>query len=408
MEAAPQVADRSGPAGRRPQRLAVAARQRRARARGKRHGVGVLGWRRPPRTAAARGWPPAHPRPRRAGGGPGRASAAAGSAGANTSTAAARPRRTGACGCAARPRPSLPASASSSTSPASRRSVSRMARWRISSSATTVAACCRISRSASPSPPASRTATSHALRRPAPARGHRQRQRAPGQVRVVGRELGRLGGRPRPSPSASAHAPARSALDRGLGDRPAERALGHDLAARVQHQHRASDRRRQRARHLAEPPLLQHQPLQALVGGDPALEHLVLLVHQPPERLLGDGDERQLVRHLEHREAQRAGLVHQRLGDRVVLEAGAEAHAGQVVVAEPARELALALGAGELQPGGQDQLAARQPRRGVVQLADVHPADRRLGGLRAAHQLQTHLVHEGPEREHRAVRCPAA
>ncbi len=245
------------------------------------------------------------------------------------------------------------------------------------------------------------------VRRAATARGHRQRQRAPGQVGMVGRELGRLRrialGRSR----ARAHGRAQR-LHRGLGDGPAERALGHDVAARVEHQHGAADRRRQRAHQLVEPALLEHQPLQALVDGDPALEHLVLLVHQPRERLLGDGDERQLVRHLEDREAQRAGLVDQRLGNRVVLEPGAEAHAGQVVVAEPARELALALRARELQPGGQDQLAARQPRRGVGQLGDVDPAHGRLGGLRAARELQTHLVDEGAEREHRAVRCPVA
>ena len=63
---------------------------------------------------------------------------------------------------------SRPVSASASTSPASRRSVSRIARWRISSSATTVTACWRIRRSKSPSPPASRAATSHACGAPRP------------------------------------------------------------------------------------------------------------------------------------------------------------------------------------------------------------------------------------------------
>ena len=69
---------------------------------------------------------------------------------------------------ASSPSESRPVSASASTSPARRRSVSRIARWRIISSATTVTACWRIRRSKSPRPPVSRAATSHACGAPRP------------------------------------------------------------------------------------------------------------------------------------------------------------------------------------------------------------------------------------------------
>ena len=90
------------------------------------------------------------------------ASAACGSSSSKTSTAASSPIPNG----RSRPRSSSassrPLSASASRSPASRRSVSRTTRSRISSSPTTIAACREIRRSKSPSGPLSETTTSQA------------------------------------------------------------------------------------------------------------------------------------------------------------------------------------------------------------------------------------------------------
>jgi hypothetical protein len=99
----------------------------------------------------------------------------------------------------------------------------------------------------------------------------------------------------------------------------------------------------------------------------------VLLVDQAGRRGLGDRDERQLVGHFEHRKVALGRRIEHRLGHRVVAEARPEAEPGELVVRQPGDELALARGAVELHPRGQKQLGARQPRRRVKQLRDVHP-----------------------------------
>ena len=145
--------------------------------------------------------------------------------------------------------------------------------------------------------------------RPAAPRGRAWTPAAPASAR---RAPGGRARTRRPSALAARRAPrtARAPRRAAPPSRPrgaARRnvALGERLAARVEHHHRAADRGRQRPHQLVEPALLEHQPLQPLVDGDAALEHLVLLVDEPRERLLGDRDERQLVGHLEHREAER-------------------------------------------------------------------------------------------------------
>ena len=117
----------------------------------------------------------------------------------------------------------------------------------------------------------------------------------------------------------------------------------------------------ERAHDLVEPALLEHEPLQPLVDRDAALEHLVLLVHQPRERLLGDRDERQLVGHLEQREAERARPPPPSpAGSVVVLEAGAEAEPGQVVVAPAAARTRAGCVVGR-RAGCRSSAAARRP-----------------------------------------------
>ncbi len=240
------------------------------------------------------------------------------------------------------------------------------------------------------------------LRGASAAQRHGQHQRAARDVRMVRRELGVLD-RPRVA-VRELLAPARHLLAHLLHRLPGklapERLRGDRLAAAGEHAHRAARRGGQRAHHLVEPALLEHQPLEPLVDRDAALEHLVLLVHEAREGLLGERDERQLVRHLEDREVELRRLVHQRGGKRLVVEAGPEPEPGQVVPREQPHELALALVGVELDPGRQQELAARQPRRRVGQLRDVHPANRRVRAVLARRELEPHLGREPSYGEH--------
>jgi hypothetical protein len=122
-----------------------------------------------------------------------------------------------------------------------------------------------------------------------------------------------------------------------------------------------------------------------------ALKSVVLLVDQLRERLLGDRDERHLVRDLEQRELQLLRLRDQRPRQAVVLEPRPQPHPGEAVLREQADELALGLGGLELEAGGEQQLPARQPRRRVLDLGDMHPADLPSGRALAGGELQVQL-----------------
>jgi hypothetical protein len=213
---------------------------------------------------------------------------------------------------------------------------------------------------------------------------------------VVGRELGLL-------PFSLAGAPANllgDGGDRRLWQLSAKGAGGDRLAPRAEHGHRAADGRRERAHQLVQAALLENQPLEPLVDRDAALEQLVLLVHEPRERLLGQRDERQLVGDLEHGEAELLRVAHERRRQRLVVEPRAEAEPGEVMAVKQAHELAQLLGPVEPQPGGEQQLAPGQPGRRIGQLRDVHPADRRVGCLLARGKLQAHLGDEAADRQH--------
>ena len=198
---------------------------------------------------------------------------------------------------------SRPDTISASTSPARRRSVVSATWRRSSSSAITVTAWCRISRSNSDRPPVSLAATQPGLRhRALGADGQRQRAAAPDRRCV--------GAKPRPSPRrARSRSSAASASTASRRELAAEGALRQRRAAAVEHQRAAADERRQRAGDRVQPALGEDDPLQALLRGDRALQHGVLLVDQPRERLLGDGDERRRVRDLEERERARSSAA---------------------------------------------------------------------------------------------------
>src|SRR5690606_7962597 len=92
--------------------------------------------------------------------------------------------------------------------------------------------------------------------------------------------------------------------------------------------------------------------------------------------LLGDGDEGDGERHLEHREAALLGGREEGGGERGHVEAGAEGERRDPGVVEPLEVGALRVRvAGHADPGGHDDLRAEQPRCRVLELADVRPGD---------------------------------
>ena len=301
-----------------------------------------------------------------------------------------------------------PVSASASTSPASLRSVSRIARWRISSSATTVTACWRISRSKSPSPPESRAATSQACGAPRPRVDTGSTRARPASSGWAGANS--PASDPRPAAALRRRTSSATCSSAPSGQLAPEQLRGDRLPAPGEHGHGAAGRRGERAHDLVEPALLEHDPLEPLVDRDPALEHLVLLVDEPRERLLGDRDERQLVGDLEDGEAGGLRLLDDRLRHVLVVEAGPEAEPGEMAVGQQPDELALARLVVELDARRQQQLTARQPRRRVRQLRYVHPPNRRIGTVLAGRELQAHLGDEAAYGEHqwRTIRSQAS
>ncbi len=81
-------------------------------------------------------------------------------------------------------------------------------------------------------------------------------------------------------------------------------------------------------------------------------------------------------------------------------EAGAEAEAGEAVLGEQGDELALAGCARELDPGGQQELLAGEPRGRVIELGDVNPADLPPRPARARRELELQVLDELTNGEH--------
>ena len=237
---------------------------------------------------------------------------------------------------------------------------------------------CRVSRSKSLSGPPSLIATSHAsgIRsdrpspEPPPSADDRQRQRSFGLV-TDGRQE-----RPRLAPACSIAQLGGQGGDRSRLDCTPERPLHERLSARVKHEHGRADQRRERGGQRLEAALGQHDPLEPLMRRDRAAQDRVLLVDELRERRLGDRDERHLVGNLEYRKVPFGRRLQQRRRNLLVAEPDPEPEPGQLVVSEPGHELALLLGAVEQHPGAEQQLAAGQPRRRILQLGDVDPPHR--------------------------------
>ena len=194
--------------------------------------------------------------------------------------------------------------------------------------------------------------------------------------------------------------------DRVGGELAAEAAAGEPLAAAVEDRDGAADRGGDRRDDLLQAALFEDQPLEPALHGDAPLQHLVLLVDEAGEGLLGDRDERRRVGHLEEREVALLGLVDQRFRQLRVAEAGAEAEPGEVVVGEQADEGALLGGGVERDAGGQHQLAAGEPRGRVLELGDVDPAHRRRGRVAPGGELEVELVEQALDGEHPAAYLP--
>ena len=409
VEAAPQLGRRDAAAGARRER-AGRPRAPRARACARRARTAR---RRRPRAAARTG---SARRARRARRRPPRARARA-----SASSAAARAPR-GGCDARARPPRSRspngssrrassaparsPATSAVSTSPASRRSVSSTTRRRSSSSATIVTAWCSVSRSSSFSGPASLAAISHASGSGPSPRGDSPRARPAAPARRAGKPS--APGRSRAARPARVR--SRSSVAERLARRrrsPARppRAREH-LAARVEDQRRPADHRRQRAGHAVQAALGEHDPLQPLVRGQRAPQHRVLLVDEVRERLLGDRDERQLVGHLEQREAVLGGRLRAAPPGTCSCEKPAPKPSPVSPCADEPRDvLALLRVVAELQARREQQLAARQPRRRVRQLGDVDPAHGAVEPGLAGDDVGLQLAQQIAQRQHRAVRA---
>ena len=121
---------------------------------------------------------------------------------------------------------------------------------------------------------------------------------------------------------------------------------------------------------------VQHRRSKSLVHLEGLGEALQLLVRQVRERRLRDRDERDVVRHGEHRETEPVGFADERLRNLVEAEPEAEAERRQPVLGEAGDVLDLALRRlADAESRGQQQLAAFEPRGRVGELGDVEPAD---------------------------------
>ena len=196
-----------------------------------------------------------------------------------------------------------PPTAAESTSPASRRSVVSATRRRSSSSATTVTAWWRMSRSISARLAGVLGGDEPGLRR-ARRRARRASRRAARAPRAA--RSGCAGTKPRASPRRARSRSSAPTAATASASRSRRKAWsGLELAAAVEDERGAADERGDRGDDRVEPALAEHDPLEALLGGDRAAQQRVLLVDEPRERPLGDRDERRVVRHLEEREAAR-------------------------------------------------------------------------------------------------------
>ena len=130
---------------------------------------------------------------------------------------------------------------------------------------------------------------------------------------------------------------------------------------------------------------LQHRAGQRVLGLDGPLQQVVLLGEEAAEDRLGDRDERHRVGDLEQREPGLLGRRRQGPRHLVVAEPQPEPEPGESRVDQSLEVGALLRGRGaDGRPGREQDLAALQPRRRILELGAVDPpdgpADARLAG----------------------------
>ena len=133
----------------------------------------------------------------------------------------------------------------------------------------------------------------------------------------------------------------------------------------------------ERRRDPLDPRTVHHGAREDVLRVDRSLQHVVLLGEDPREHRLGDRDERHRVRHLEHRERDLVGRGDDRPRHLVVGEPESEPEPREAGVGQAldVRTL-LRRRRADAHPGREEQLAALQPRRRVLELAHVDPPDR--------------------------------
>jgi hypothetical protein len=152
-------------------------------------------------------------------------------------------------------------------------------------------------------------------------------------------------------------------------------------AGRIEHQDPAADQVRKPSRDSGRP-TADGRPGELLLAAK-ALGHArVVLLGQQVRHRLADRDERRRAIHFEQRQVVPAGAGHQGLRHPVVPNPDAETQADHADVEQPTH---IAFG-GRLAPaerdaGGQQQLAAEQKRRRVLELTRRHPSDRNVEPL---------------------------
>src|ERR1700733_2917561 len=145
------------------------------------------------------------------------------------------------------------------------------------------------------------------------------------------------------------------------------------LGLERQYRHLLADPERSQSRLQVLRIQVPRQQLRQLIPHRRPLQQLIALIQPPRKRPLGDRYERQLVWHLKQRERTLLGRRHQRRRPPFVSEARAKAQPRDLVVGQAVDQLALGLRAAQLDARRQQQLAAFQPRRRVLQLGAVNP-----------------------------------
>ena len=173
------------------------------------------------------------------------------------------------------------------------------------------------------------------------------------------------------------------------GDAPPMGGLAeHDPVEVVEHR-RTADQGGERRDDELQAFLFEDDLGELLVDRERALQKRVLFVDDLRGDGLGDGDERDVVGHLEQRKVVLSASATMAVGHGLEAEAHAEAEAREIGVDQALQHGELfGLAVDEREPRREQQLAALEPAGGVGHLGDVHPAHRVADRLLARAELE--------------------